>query len=93
MEENKKLGQGPAFPIVEQDYTKDLDGNQVDIYNNINTGISKRFYAACAAMQGLIINFPKERMVNDGYIAITDYPELIRESYEFADELLRQENL
>lgn len=54
---------------------------------------ANRHDAACAAMQGLIANYPKERMVNDGYIAITDYSELIKEAYDFADQLLKQENI
>ena len=79
----EKLGQEPAFA----NGSKNLFDE-----NGILNGMSKRFYAACDAMQGLIMNFPKERMVNDGYIANSDYPELIKEAYELADELLKQEN-
>ena len=68
--------------------------NLEEILNeNVKLGMSKRFYAACVAMQGLIINFSDERKVNGGFIAITDQVELIKEAYEFADELLKQENL
>ena len=82
--EKEKLGQEPAF----------ANGNHnITHSSGIPNGMSKRFYAACAAMQALITNFPKERMINDGYIALTEYSEIIKESYELADELLKQENL
>ena len=55
-------------------------------------GMSKRFYAACAAMQGILANYSNERMVNGGYIPITEYKEIIEQSYGIADELLTQEN-
>ena len=48
--ENNKLGLETAFP---------LDGNYAaDALETNNQGMSKRFYAACAAMQGLIANYP-----------------------------------
>lgn len=87
--ENNKLGQESAFPEITYKYT--VNGNYPKLMHY--PGMSKRFYAACAAMQALITNFPKERMINDGYIALTEYSEIIKESYEFADELLKQENL
>lgn len=79
--ENNKLGQEPAFPIVQQKYDS-ISSNFIMGVSDI--GISKRFYAACAAMQGLLVN-------NDN----TDYTwKMICEmSYELSDELLRQENL
>lgn len=47
-------------------------------------GMSKRFYAACSAMQGLIASTAGE----------SSYPQpldIIIRAYEFADELLKQE--
>jgi len=72
----KKLGQEPSFPSTEYKYTGDGCHNYVT-----EPGMSKRFYAACAAMQGLLAS---------GYDVKFDI--LIRNSYECADELLKQEN-
>lgn len=47
------------------------------------TGISKRFYAAKCAMEALI---------SSGFTFKSDAGEIIRRSYVFADELLKQEN-
>ena len=65
-----KLGQEPAFPVVD-------DGNGK---NSIELGISKRFYAACAAMQGLI---SLDRMSPQD-VSIS--------AFQFADALLEQES-
>ncbi len=46
---------------------------------------SKRFEAACAAMQGLMSNPFLERFKDE------DVTMLIKHSYKFADELLKQE--
>jgi hypothetical protein len=70
MEENK-LGKEPAFP-VEVNVTKP----------RTTMGISKRFYAACAAMQGCLSN-PN---VNDHKLDFW-----VEKAYEVADELLKQE--
>ena len=48
--------------------------------------MSKRFYAACAAMQGFIAGV---RGSGDGI----NTAELIQASYNMADELLKQEDL
>ena len=48
--ENQKLGQEPAFPI-EENYMGNYGPS-----TNTYFGISKRFYAACAAMQGILSN-------------------------------------
>ena len=64
----------PAFP---SDWTTD----------NRGSGMTKRFYAACAAMQGLCA-------VNDKgtFSSIEEvYEKLISHSYKLADELLKQE--
>lgn len=71
-----KLGQESAFPSKSQHYSEFV----------INKGISKRFYAACAAMQGLISNgsFNIYEPENPSQIA--------HKAYELADELLELEN-
>ena len=69
--DKEKLGQEPAFP---------MDFEQ---RNDYQLGMSKRFYAACAAMQGLYSN---PTMVNRAV------EEVIASAYAAADELLKQEN-
>lgn len=63
-----KLGNDPAYPTD----------------NAIYKGMSKRFYAACTAMQGVI--------ANEG---IYTNPEIISQTihtcYQYVDELLKQE--
>lgn len=82
--ENKKLGQESAFPITEEQMDRI---EQYPHYAKM-AGMSKRFYAACAAMQGLMISNPYWASVNPLGI---DTPELVKRSLEVADELLKQE--
>ncbi len=70
--EKEKLGQEPAYPM--------LDPNSD--YHVV--GMSKRFYAACCAMQG-VLSLP-------GNTSTTTIKDIVRASYELADELLKQEN-
>lgn len=66
----EELGQEPAFSIAinnDQDYIK---------------GMSKRFYAACCAMQGLLAN--PDVYTNKNSV-------IINSSFQLADELLKQE--
>ena len=81
MEEyKKKLGQEPAFP-------KDSFQNQYQI------GMSKRFYAACMAMQGIMANsnWAESMRITDDW---DEYRERVASaSFEVADELLKQEEL
>ena len=84
--ENNKLGKEPAFPEFEQ------SGNP-NIWN-LYPGMSKRFYAACAAMQGIITNsgFYWQGNGMENLKGVTS--ELAAKlAYEYADELLKQENL
>lgn len=80
--ENKKLGQEPAFPPSRemQELSPDCEGYHV--------GMSKRFYAACAAMQGILASSKFD--VVSGYGAGHDVT-VARKAFEFADELLRRE--
>ena len=73
----KKLGQEPAFPEILLDtYSGKPCGQE--------HGVSKRFYAACAAMQGLIVGV---RSSGDGL----NINEITSAAFDFADELLKQE--
>ena len=83
-----KLKNESAFP--HERVTERTGDGAIVKWVNCN-GMSKRFYAACAAMQGLISNYPKERLVNDGFIACTDHAQIVGQAYELADELLKQE--
>lgn len=79
-----KLGLESAFPLMDAEFRE------------IQWGMSRRFYAACAAMQGLLANeqliiafskrFPKEEQYKN---ILTKYAIM---AYEYADELLVQEN-
>ena len=92
MSEKQKLSQEPAFASSYDAFVgHDSLGNREYVREN-NIGMSKRFYAACAAMQGILANQNGEYTV----ICKTNqqYAEhLISQSYQFADELLKQENL
>ena len=78
--ENQKLGQEPAFACT---YEMKISGQNKLCYHE---GMSKRFYAACAAMQGFIVGV---RGSGDGI----NTAELIQASFNMADELLKQEDL
>lgn len=69
-------------------------GQEPMFANNNTNGCSKRFYAACAAMQGLLANYNSQwRDENTGKITNELIPEYVaRAAYKFADELLAQEN-
>jgi hypothetical protein len=82
-DKESKLGQEPAFPFdVKIGSSKTNWGKE---------GMSKRFYAACAAMKGLLSN----ATIADAIRNIPHENELksvVKASYEYADELLKQEN-
>lgn len=79
--ETNKLGQEPAFACI-------TSGSE----SYLQEGMSKRFYAACLAMQGLLSNSVFMNYMTQEYFDNTD-KEVVRNAYELADELLRQENL
>ena len=61
--------------------------------DNLNIGISKRFYAACAAMQGILANTHNYNVhikTDEQKVFVEN---LIKHSYQYADELLKKENL
>lgn len=86
----ERLGQEPSFPFSYH-FIDNNGRDNVQVYK----GMSKRFYAACAAMQGLIINHGI-RISCNGAIEDDVYEidkNLVEASYRIADELLKQEDL
>lgn len=82
MENKKKLGQEPAFEFgYEKLYSYQTQSGDYRKPEK-EPGMSKRFYAACAAMQGLIVG------VDDPV-----YENIAKISFKMADELLKQENV
>lgn len=80
----KKLGQEPAFPSKGSADCTTLSG--YSSYQNIKfEGMSKRFYAACAAIQGLLSN-------SNPVVRSYTEEQLVQISYKHADELLKQES-
>ena len=77
--ENQKLGQEPAFSCT---YEMKISGQNKLCYHD---GMSKRFYAACAAMQGMVANQDTRSWAHS-------YQDVIASAYKHADELLKQEN-
>lgn len=77
-----KLGQDPAFP------------NEPSPYMEFPAcfGMTKRFYAACAAMQGLVSNHVYMASIAKEFKEDIDKV-VIKDAYELADELLKQEDL
>ena len=75
--ETEKLGQEQAYPNV----AFDKNGDFKHCESEGHYGMSKRFYAACAAMQGFIAS---------GYEESADV--IAEMAYLFADALLKQEN-
>lgn len=59
-----------------------------DAYSS-SEGMSKRFYAACAAMQGILSNSNTELDSTKSFG--NKYENLVKSAYIFADELLKQE--
>lgn len=68
----KQLGQEPAFPCNSPD--------GIETYK----GMSKRFYAACWAIQGLLSDLTSTVRMSKSF--------LVEEAFEIADKLLEREN-
>lgn len=83
---DKKLGQSAAFARPGVEYR----AGYTPSYNEPCDGISKRFYAACAAMQGMVstpgIYTTLSDFVDDRVMSI-----IIGRAYDYADELLKRE--
>lgn len=88
-----KLGQEPAFAALAIDKSIKSDEQTTEHSLNGNNGMSKRFYAACAAMQGLLANtYLMESLANDAKSTQEAQLRIVKSSYQYADELLKQEN-
>ena len=98
--QNEKLGQEPAFPtepkqevIGNKSYTFTNEMGNTEIgYQNVfgkivQDGMSKRFYASCAAMQGILAGIKTSKNI------APDAERIIKDAYILADELLKQENI
>lgn len=79
METKQKLGSEPAFPPTRemQELAPTCEGYHV--------GMSKRFYAACAAMQGLLAS-------GDYNVKLFTAKQISQKAYELADQMLNQED-
>ena len=78
----KKLGQEAAFPASDT-------VAQNRRYEPLQTGMSKRFYAACCAMQGFIT---ANAEYTHGNVPIPSLSIIAGLSFDFADALLLKEN-
>lgn len=87
---NKKLGQEPAFANV----AFDKNGIFTHLEEEGHYGMSKRFYAACAAMQALISNpnIARPGSHNTEGSLEEQYKDFSKRCFEYADALLEQEN-
>ena len=92
MEKKERLGQEPAFAALAIDKSIKSDEQTTEHSLNGNNGMSKRFYAACAAMQGILSNqqWAESMKIKDDWDEFKN--RVISGSFEIADELLRQEN-
>jgi len=81
-----KLGQEPAFPC-EKEYLSDTGSGLT--HREFLPGINKRFYAACAAMQGLLMKNGLGLYTDN---RIDNAKSYVKSAYMIADELLKQEN-
>ena len=80
MENKEKLGQESAFPIEYQEF------NSFGEFKRTEFGMDKRFYAACAAVSGIMANARTEPIEN------FHFKNIVEDAYKIADELLKQEN-
>ena len=78
---NEKLGQENAFPYEEISHTCGVETRST------YPGMSKRFYAACAAMQGIMSSLSPTQEVT---ARLTE--QISKESYMMADEMLKNEH-
>jgi len=78
----KKLGQEPAFPVIHETFETSEGLETIPTH----PGMSKRFYAACAAMQGILAN--RALIDNNGD---SEIEWVVFTAYKAADEMLKQE--
>lgn len=81
IENEKKLGEEPAFP---------LDGELIDKIRGLNfnpLGMSKRFFAAIMAMHGILSSRNRDSILS----LSEESADYIQIAYKLADKLLKQE--
>ena len=91
MSTENKLGQEPAYANTET-----YNPNNMECNDTFQQGMSKRFYAACAALQGILANPNTAGQVKYefGQVKAERANEIVvRTAYSLADELLKQEQL
>lgn len=93
----EKLGRESAFPSKNYSISVPTDkfsyGEQeFKMKDVLQSGISKRFYAACIAMQGIISNSLIVESLSKNKNTSETTLEIIKMAYECSDELLKQEN-
>lgn len=91
MSKNQKSGQWSAFPISSAAFKNSTQNREL---REDCVGISKRYYTACMAMQGLLMSGKKY----EGYGAmggnwVEADTQLVEDAFYIADEMLRQEDL
>lgn len=74
-------------------------GQEPAYANEYNSGMNKRFYAACAAMQGILAGdsntltcTTKDDVLSAHKTYSYDYSKIVKNAFKLADELLKQEN-
>ncbi len=78
---------GQAFPQLHS-----IDGNWINEPNQEHAGMSKRFYAATKAMQGLLANSQITKHFETIKSKIEDERKaIVEQSFALADELIKQE--
>ena len=82
MSDRLKNKLGLAFPISDMKIADNMKSNGMNPF-----GMTKRFYAACAAMQGILASWPRDLIPETKGIKLT-----VKMAYEIADEMLKQEN-
>jgi len=94
--ENKK-GQEPAFPSEYSGGEYDDFGMPIIVHRKYY-GMNKRFYAACAAMQGMLSGVYSSAESYESFkkganqINKSILSHVASSAYQFADELLKQED-
>lgn len=93
---NEKLGQEPAYPVEVNLHNVEEQFSQNGPHTVMCHGMSKRFYAACVAMQGLLSNPNTAGQIKLSAVDVdakTANAIVCRTAYEIAEELLKQEQL
>lgn len=84
-----KLKTRPAYPL-EYSTFEGMTPNKTRVYH-YETGMSKRFYAACVAMQGMLASHANLNSSHPMHSSDEDIEKAIKTCYKYADELLKQE--